>query len=47
MAIFALGGVLYFLLTGQVPFGGETRDEQWRRAINCDFDRSALRAKAE
>jgi serine/threonine protein kinase len=43
--IFALGGVLYFLLTGQVPFGGETRDESWRRAINCDFDRSALRAK--
>jgi serine/threonine protein kinase len=41
--IFALGGVLYFLLTGQVPFEGQTRDEQWRRAMNCDFDRSALR----
>jgi hypothetical protein len=43
--LFALGGVLHFLLTGQAPFGGETRDEQWRRAIHCDFDRSALRTK--
>jgi predicted Ser/Thr protein kinase len=41
--IFALGGVLYFLLTGQAPFGAETRDELWHRAIHCDFDRSALR----
>jgi hypothetical protein len=43
--LFALGGVLYFLLTGQAPFGARTRDEQWRRTIQCDFDRSALRAK--
>jgi serine/threonine protein kinase len=43
--IFALGGVLYFLLTGKSPFGGGTCAEQWRRASQCDFDRSALRAK--
>jgi hypothetical protein len=36
--------VLYFLLTGQPPFGGGTRTEQWRRASQCDFDRAALRA---
>src|SRR5262249_61191762 len=41
--LFALGGVLYFLLTGQAPFGGGTRDDQWRRAIHGDFERAALR----
>jgi serine/threonine protein kinase len=43
--IFALGGVLYFLLTGKTPFGAGGRDEQWRRANQCDFDRGALRVK--
>jgi predicted Ser/Thr protein kinase len=43
--IFALGGLLYFLLTGRAPFGGETRSEQWRRASECDFDRTLLRTK--
>ena len=43
--IFGLGGVLYFVLTGQAPFGGKTQNEQWRRASRCDFDRAALRAK--
>ena len=43
--IFGLGGVLYFLLTGKTPFGGGTRQEQWQRASQCDFDRDAMRAK--
>ncbi len=43
--IFGLGGVLYFLLTGQAPFGRGTRNDQWRRASECDFDRAALRVK--
>ncbi len=43
--IFGLGGALYYLLTGQAPFEGKTRNDQWRRATRCDFDRAALRAK--
>jgi len=43
--IFGMGGALYYLLTGQAPFEGKTRNDQWRRASKCDFDRAALRAK--
>jgi|GEM_PF-2495628 len=40
--IFALGGVLYFLLTGQVPFQATTVTETLTLASRCEFDKSAL-----
>ena len=40
--VFALGGVLYFLLTGQAPFRGENVLETLERAKRCEFDRAAL-----
>jgi hypothetical protein len=42
--LFALGGVLYFLLTGRAPFAGRNPNESWDRARRCEFDPSALRA---
>jgi len=42
--IFALGGVLYFLLTGQAPFVGQTGSEVWDRARRCDFEPGTLLA---
>jgi serine/threonine protein kinase len=42
--IFALGGVLYFLLTGRAPLAGRDEAETWDRARRCDFDAGALRA---
>jgi tRNA A-37 threonylcarbamoyl transferase component Bud32 len=41
--IFGLGGVLYFLLTGKDPFGGETLWEALERARRCEVDTAALR----
>jgi serine/threonine protein kinase len=42
--LFALGGVLYALLTGKAPFTGKDLGEVLDRAGRCDFDRPALRA---
>ncbi|PRQ01249.1 protein kinase domain-containing protein [Enhygromyxa salina] len=42
--VFALGAVLYFILTARGPFTNRSRDEALRRARACDFERpSALR----
>lgn len=41
--VFALGGVLYYLLVGHAPFTGATFEEALVRAASCDFDRDALR----
>jgi eukaryotic-like serine/threonine-protein kinase len=41
--LFALGAVLYFLLTGRAPYDGVDSREVLARARACDFDREALR----
>lgn len=42
--IFSLGGVLYFLLTGQAPFAAPTSNESLAKASRCDFDKTKLDA---
>src|SRR5262245_19412507 len=40
--IFALGGVLYYLLTGKAPFRAATVSDTLALAGRCEFDRAAL-----
>jgi tRNA A-37 threonylcarbamoyl transferase component Bud32 len=40
--LFALGGVLYFLLTGSAPYPELEPNAALKRAIACDWDRSLL-----
>ena len=44
--VFALGAVLYYLLTGTAPYTGQNREEVWSKACRCDFDSAPLRARA-
>jgi serine/threonine protein kinase len=44
--VFGLGGVLYFLLTGQAPFTGTTLAEILKKASRCDWDRSLLSSRS-
>ena len=43
--VFALGGVLYFLLTGRHPFGGASPAEALDRVERCELDRGPLKAE--
>ena len=43
--VFALGGVLYFLLVGRAPFHGKDILDTLAKARACDFDSAALRKR--
>jgi tRNA A-37 threonylcarbamoyl transferase component Bud32 len=43
--VFALGGVLYFLLAGRAPFQGKDVFDVLAKARACDFDSAALRKR--
>jgi tRNA A-37 threonylcarbamoyl transferase component Bud32 len=40
--VFALGGLLYYLLSGHPPFPGHDLETVLRAAAQCDFDRNIL-----
>lgn len=40
--VFALGGILYFLLTGKAPFAAETPRASWEKAAACQIDLDVL-----
>jgi hypothetical protein len=42
--LFAVGAVLYWLLTGKVPYPGPGVDRALEQARRCEFDRAALEA---
>src|SRR5262249_52506033 len=45
--IFALGGVVYFLLTGEAPYSGSNIPTVLRRVRACEWDRSLLNRPGE
>jgi hypothetical protein len=44
--LFALGGVLYYLLAGKAPFSGRDLQQTLERAGRCEYDQSALGSAA-